>query len=505
MHIGDLTGEGTPQIYTLCGRGPRTTLRVLRHGLGVTEMAASSLPGRPSALWTVRSQAAEGETAFDRYIVISFINATLVLSIGERVTDARNTGFDSEKQTIHVGTLATGSYLQVLQSGVRHIIDEKNVSNWNAPNTISLAASNSRQLVISMQGGIIIYFELDTSGRLREVEKREMEQEVICMDIAAVPEGRSRSRFLAVGCFDNTVRILSLDPEGCLGRLSTQALPSSQPRSVCLVEMGFGTESLELYLHVGLANGVMLRTVVDSVNGQLSDTRARFLGSKAVRLYRVKMAGMPAVVALSSRPWLCYAYLRKTYVTPLAYEQLDYLHSFSSLQCPEGLIAVTGSSLRIFVIDKLGELFQQTVVPLRYTGRRICVAPDNQYLAIIESDHNAFPYEARQELKKAVGCQAEDDLTEDRVGVPKAGAGIWASCIRIFDPSKVIPTHNPVLTSLDGDHCTARIDRKRVRSQLLSGSLRKLPVRNRARRGLCERPSPAPSDLQCGLHHGNED
>lgn len=437
MLVSDLTGEGTPQIYALCGRDSRSSLRILRHGLGVTEMAASQLPGRPTALWTVRAKAPEGEPSFDRYIVISFINATLVLSIGDRVTDARNTGFDSEKQTIHIGTLATGSYIQVLQSGVRHIIDERNVSTWTAPSTISLAASNNRQLVISMQGGIVVYFELDASGKLREVEKREMEQEVMCMDIAAVPEGRNRSRFLAVGCFDNTVRVLSLDPEGCLGRLSTQALPSSQPRSVCLVEMGHGTESLELYLHVGLANGVMLRTVVDSVNGQLSDTRARFLGSKPVRLYRVKMAGTPAVVALSSRPWLCYTYLRKTYVTPLAYEQLDYLHSFSSAQCPEGLIAVTGASLRIFVVDKLGELFQQTVVPLRYTPRRLCVCPNSQDLVIVETDHNAFPYEDRQLLKQTVGFVDAPELSEEKIGVPKAGAGRWASCIRVFNPTKV--------------------------------------------------------------------
>ena len=423
MHVADLTGEGTPQIYALCGRDSRSTLRILRHGLGVTEMAASQLPGRPTALWTVRTKVPEGESTLDRYIVISFINATLVLSIGERVTDAKNTGFDSEK-----------------------------------PSTISLAASNSRQLVISMQGGIVVYFELDASGKLREVEKREMEQEVMCMDIAAVPEGRSRSRFLAVGCFDNTVRVLSLDPEGCLGRLSTQALPSSQPKSVCLVEMGYGTESLELYLHVGLANGVMLRTVVDSVNGQLSDTRARFLGSKAVRLYRVKMAGMPAVVALSSRPWLCYAYLRKTYVTPLAYEQLDYLHSFSSPQCPEGLIAVTGASLRIFVVEKLGELFQQTVVPLRYTPRRLCVCPDSQEIVIIESDHNAFPQEERQLLKQAVGFSSTPDLSEDKIGVPKAGAGRWASCIRVFNPAKVTVTHPPALTRVDGDHRAPRTD-----------------------------------------------
>ena len=34
--IADLANEDTPQMYTLCGRGPRSSLRVLRHGLEVT-------------------------------------------------------------------------------------------------------------------------------------------------------------------------------------------------------------------------------------------------------------------------------------------------------------------------------------------------------------------------------------------------------------------------------------------------------------------------------------
>lgn len=35
FQIADLANEDTPQLYTLCGRGPRSTLRVLRHGLEV--------------------------------------------------------------------------------------------------------------------------------------------------------------------------------------------------------------------------------------------------------------------------------------------------------------------------------------------------------------------------------------------------------------------------------------------------------------------------------------
>ena len=58
--VADLANEDTPQLYIACGRGPRSSLRVLRHGLEVTEMAVSELPGNPNAVWTVRRNAAGG-------------------------------------------------------------------------------------------------------------------------------------------------------------------------------------------------------------------------------------------------------------------------------------------------------------------------------------------------------------------------------------------------------------------------------------------------------------
>ena len=51
------------------------------------------------------------------------------------------------------------------------------------------------------------------SGQLNEyTERKEMSSDVVCMALASVPSGEQRSRFLAVGLADNTVRIISLDP-----------------------------------------------------------------------------------------------------------------------------------------------------------------------------------------------------------------------------------------------------------------------------------------------------
>ncbi len=61
-----------------------------------------------------------------------------------------------------------------------------------------------------------------------------------------------------------------------------QALPA-QPESLCIVEMGGASDSDTggvsvggLFLNIGLQNGVLLRTALDRITGDLSDTRTRY-------------------------------------------------------------------------------------------------------------------------------------------------------------------------------------------------------------------------------------
>lgn len=91
--------------------------------------------------------------------------------------------------------------------------------------------------------------------------------------------------------------------QDCLSPLSMQALPAPA-ESLCIVEMGAGdsktqeegsTSQTNLYLNVGLQNGVLLRTVLDPVTGDLADTRTRYLGSRPVKLFRIRMQGSEAV------------------------------------------------------------------------------------------------------------------------------------------------------------------------------------------------------------------
>lgn len=44
----------TPQFYLACGKGARSSFRMLRHGLEAEESVSSELPGVPNGVWTVK-------------------------------------------------------------------------------------------------------------------------------------------------------------------------------------------------------------------------------------------------------------------------------------------------------------------------------------------------------------------------------------------------------------------------------------------------------------------
>ncbi|KAI9208104.1 CPSF A subunit region-domain-containing protein [Polychytrium aggregatum] len=428
--IHNLAGEESPQIYALCGRGAKSSFRILRHGLEVNEMVASELPGNPNAVWTVKTSARD---EYDSYIVVSFVNETLVLSIGEVVDEVTDSGLLTSTTTLTVAQLGEDALVQIYPHGIRHIRSDKRISVWEAPHNkiIVKAVCNQRQVVIGLSGGEIVYFELDASGQLNEYQDRkELAASITALTLGPIPDGRIRTKFLSVGCSDNTVRVISLDPDSCLQMLSMQAV-SAMPESLAIAHMqDTGTAAGTLYLNIGLQNGVLLRTTLDSVTGVLSDSRLRFLGTRPVRLFTIRLCGGDAVLALSSRGWLNYVYQGRQCLTPLSYEALEFGSGLCSEQCPEGVVAISANTLRVLTFEKLGSSFNQGIVPLKYTPRRFTLHQASKNFVIIESDYQTLcPSEKGEHMD-----QDDHELPPDQFGHLRGEAGKWASCIRLVNP-----------------------------------------------------------------------
>ena len=176
-----------------------------------------------------------------------------------------------------------------------------------------------------------------------------------------------------------------------------------------------------------------------------------------MKLFRVLMHSSESVLAVSSRSWLSYVYQSRFHLTPLSYDLLDFVSGFSSEQCPEGIVAIASNTLRILSLEKLGVIFNQVATPLQYTPRKLEIHPPTGNLLIIETDHNAFTeatkaHRKQQMAEEMVRSAGEDEqqaaaeaaeiflseeLPESMFGAPKAGSGMWASCLRLMHPTEV--------------------------------------------------------------------
>ncbi|OQS05115.1 pre-mRNA-splicing factor RSE1, partial [Thraustotheca clavata] len=448
--VEDLANEHTPQMYALCGRGNRSTLRVLRHGLSVTEVAASSLPGVAKAVWCLKQSEAD---LTHKYIVVSFDEATLVLEVGDSVEEVTTTGLAKDVGSLLVVVLADDSILQIHRNGFNHVRQYQRVTQFKAPGkkVIEKCTANSRQVVLSMAGGTIIYFELSAAGELVEKGRIDHLGEISSLDVGEVPEGRQRFPFLAVGTYDGKVRILNLDPQNMFSDQTLLATPDSHPHTLCFSMLQFEPHTdtnggHALFLSIGLENGVMQQSRIDPLTAKVLDTRTRFLGVKPVKLFRILVQGKNAVLGLSSRCWLSYFHGARRQLTPLSCEPLTYASVFISEQCPEGIVAVAQDELKILTLDALGDVFNQQTIALKYTPRKAIVHPLTRRLLILEADHNSL-----NDMENAtLGFQAvipkppsdDDDEEDDTLSnltfmhppIP-AEAGTWTSQLRIVDPT----------------------------------------------------------------------
>lgn len=493
-------------FYAACGRGPRSTLRLLRPGAALAEVAASPLPGAPTGVWTVRRSPAD---AADAYIVVSFTNATLVLAVGDAVEEVSDSGFSGATRTLFAGALADGSLVQAHPGGLRHCARAggRGAVEWRAPGrrAVVAAASNGRQVALALAGGEVVAFELDSAGgggeggggggggSLLEVDRKEIGADVGAVDIPPVPEGRLRSRFLAVGAYDGTVRVLSLDPGDGLKALAVQAT-GSPPESLLLLDAAAGdgdggdaaasssaatadaTDDSGLYLHAGLANGILLRVAVDRVTGQLSDARSRLLGTRAPKLVPLPLGGggggsssspsaapsTRAMLALSSRAWLAHASGGRYSLVPLSAPgdaPVDHAAPFASDACPDGsggVCAVGGGDLRVLQLERASLEagaggtggFTATSARLRYTPRRLALLPEIGAVAVAESDHDVVSAVAAADGNEDDGGGVEFDeeaaAARERVGAtrapreeeqgePSSSSAAWASALRVVD------------------------------------------------------------------------
>jgi len=121
-------------------------------------------------------------------------------------------------------------------------------------------------------------------------------------------------------------------------------------------------------------------------------------------------------------------------MVPITTEPFDSVAYFNTAQSPGAIVGTCSTYLKIITPEKLGEIFNQKIYPLRYSPRKMLIHPLHT-LIILESSHHAYNENEKKALKeKLIGNDPEAmELPEKNYGGFRAPVGRWASCIRLVD------------------------------------------------------------------------
>ncbi|ODV87427.1 hypothetical protein CANARDRAFT_194901 [[Candida] arabinofermentans NRRL YB-2248] len=433
-----------PVIYSLCGSGPRSSMKILNHELPFSEIVSQELP---SVVQKVFATKLSKDDVYDKFMILSFVDGTLVLGIGEEVEEVENSGFVSDTNTFDVQQIGSTSVVQIHPHGIRQIFykdgePQKNI-DWNTPTGIEIVCSSctNTQVVVGLSNRELAYFEIDEFDRLIEYnERKEMDAQITSVSLGDLPQGKSRFPFIVVGCKDSSLTILSCDPSDPLETISKEVL-SATAHSLLIRSMKDSTLFINseidvideedntqlstsvLYVHIGMENGVYARLQMDLSTGELSNPRNKYTGPSPVSLAPLRIGNENVVSIISTRTYLGYTTAGDFKITPLTKPTFQHMCSFKSEDVPSnGVLSIHGKDLLIMTIDQLDSDFLIESINLRYTPKAMQDCSDlNGMLYVAESDYQLVTYELDEE--KIEYCQQFGyEYKEDS----------WGSCLQVI-------------------------------------------------------------------------
>lgn len=477
--------------------------------------AATAAAAAAAASGGASAQEGEGESAAerasaaalacagrDRLLVVSFVDASLAMQVAEDVEELHDSGLREDAPTLAVGLLDDGSLVQVHPGGMWRVRGflaasvaaevardmghdaaavDRRITRWAPTGSrgILCGCVCGRQVLVGLDDGSLLLFELDPEAQggdsLVKVAEQMLATPALALDAGERAAGARLCPLLAVVDVGPTLRVLSLSPSSRLKQLAAQALPCA-PTAVCMADLrpallptsttaasvAMAASSAAaaaarrggLSVLVGLASGTLLRSRVDEVTGRIAESTSRTVGASGVKLCRARLGGgRPAVLALSSRPWVvCMGEGGggRFVTAPLATVALDGVAALSSADVPEGLVAVEGGRFRVLTVDQLGGSFAHDPLPLRYTPRRVVEVPavpalvarmpaaaasstslssssasasaaagagaaaGSGLLCVLESDHNAFTQAELEEIRAAFAAADAQAAAEEQ-------------------------------------------------------------------------------------------
>lgn len=155
LKVADVRRDNNPNIYMLNSSGSgKSYLRIIKQGLRIREVSTVKYQ-KAYNLWSFKSSMTDEH---DKLIIISFPSKTIAMTLRDTgYAQTKDAGIEESCETIHMGRLIDGSFVQVLPYGFRHI-RAGIVQPVTVDGKILKATTRGRQMALALSGGDVIYY-----------------------------------------------------------------------------------------------------------------------------------------------------------------------------------------------------------------------------------------------------------------------------------------------------------------------------------------------------------
>ncbi|CAL8070914.1 unnamed protein product [Calicophoron daubneyi] len=432
-----LETKGQNQLITCSGAYKEGSLRIIRNGIGIHELATIDQDLIKGA-WCFSVQSAD----FDDTIVVSMVGQTQLLKLADDdITALRLEGFKTDEQTVYCATLSLanetpmvcdetgednsprskGGHNLLLQAtttgirliGIHELIGKGSLAEWRPPSGRGISCLSSYGSLVVVASGTELYAlrvaGLPSAPTFEEVAHRTMPHEVACIDLTPFdhnqavlalggteltnPPDPSVPHFVAVGLWMGhglaLLKLPNLDivHEEPLPETTASTGTALLPRSVLIAQLedtaylfaATGDGTLYFYIISPTADGAHLR---DAKRVNAGTGPSMFL-----RQWRSQCK--VNVFVCSNHPCVIYSIKNKLIFANLNLKEVNFMTPLNGAFYSECIALVTPTALVIGSVDEIQKLHVRTL-PLEETPKRLTLQPETCSLGVVTYRQEVF-------------------------------------------------------------------------------------------------------------------
>ncbi|CAO3669571.1 unnamed protein product [Rhizopus stolonifer] len=365
--------QGQTQIITCSGAGKDGSLRIIRNGVGLNELAMIPVSG-VKGIWAL------GEEEHD-LLLLSFVHQTRLLQLQKNhsiIQLEQYSAIDLNARTLISGCVEGRAIIQVTDHSVRLMEAHQTgalLDVWVPDGPITVANINPTQCVVSLGFGKLVALQI-SNNTLNVVGETQLAYEISCVDIHPIGSAIG-SAFVALGTWDTNANVCLLSLPS-FQPIAQEGLGSTvMPRSI-LISQFEGTH----YLLVALGDGQFYNFKLDSQTGQLSGKKRTFLGKLPIHLTTFSLNGVTHVFAASDKPSVIHSRNQKLVYSNVNLKEVRCATSFGCRAFPDAVALITREGLIIGQMEEIQKL-HIAKIPTIDTPRRIVYQEASKTFGII--------------------------------------------------------------------------------------------------------------------------